>query len=409
MTLYACKTRDTQGVVIKKTIVADSKQEVQRQLQDRGLFAIQIREQRQVGGSSKSTSTGPSILGRRVSGQEILRLTWQLGSSIAAGVPILTALESIQEQTSDVALKAVLGEMCSDVEGGMSLSSAMASHPRAFSTVYVNTVAAGERTGSLEQLLDNLADFQEADLEARADVRSALIYPAIVIGVLCLAVSVLMIFVVPRFAAFYTGFGADLPLPTRMLIGFSTALTEYLMPVLAGVALCGYGLTRFLRSSPGKRQADRLMLRLPVIGSVIKISILLRVVQMLGLFSQAGLPVLNGLEIIAGATNNTRYRQALRKAAADVAAGESLSESLKETGTFPPAFRQMIATGESSGSLEKSCLTMALQYKKQLRYLTKNLAILIEPLLTLVLAGIVLFVALATFLPMWDLVKVIRK
>jgi MSHA biogenesis protein MshG len=338
-----------------------------------------------------------------------MRFSLQLASSLGAGVPLIAGLQSIAAQTDDRAFQAVLRRIVLDIEGGLSLSAAMLRHPRTFPPVYARTVAAGEQSGTVDKMLNDLAEFLEAEMEVVSDVRSALLYPAIVVSTLCVAIAVLVLFVVPRFTEFYSRFGTDLPLPTRMLISGSRVLGEH--GVLLVLALAGIvaGCVRFVRSPGGRSRVDRVLLRVPVVGRVIETAATLRVVQVLGLSTQAGLPMLESLELIASTTSNTTMRDEIRAVGAGVRSGETLADSMEAAGCFPPSARQMLASGEATGSLERACFAVGKHYRKELHYLTKNLATFIEPLLTLVLAGIVLFVALAVFLPMWDLVKVVQQ
>lgn len=408
MITFACETRDASGSVVNRTVEAETRRDALRELQQDGLVPVRVQER--IGPAADGPGrASPGAARGRVSGKELLGFTIQLSSAVRTGVPILAAIASIRRGARNERFRQVLGQMCTEIEGGMPLSGAMASHPAVFSEVYVNSVSAGEQSGKLDELLSNLAEFIEADLEVRADVRSAMLYPAIVMSTLLLAVTVLMLFVVPRFASLYDGLDTELPLPTRILVGGSTAVVDHALYVLAaGIVLAFVGF-RLARTRRGRGALHGLLLRIPFLGKVLETAITLRVMQMIGLFSQAGLPILEGLRTIANTITNTRYRQDLKRVAATVATGETLSGSLEEADCFSPAVRQMIASGESTGSLEQTCFVLAGQFKKQLRHLTKNVATFIEPILTLFLAVIVLFVALATFLPMWDLVKAIRN
>ncbi len=411
---FVCDTRDSSGKAVEKIVNARSRREAMGILEQDGLFAVEITEMRP-GGPAPVKSEAPSSpsanrkTDRRISRKELLNFSLQLGSSVQAGVPILSALDAIGRQSTSQAFKSVLQQVRADLEGGQSLSEAMKNHPKAFPRVYSSTVAAAEISGCLEEVLDNLAEYVEAEIEVRNDVRSALLYPTMVIATLGLAITVLMIFVIPRFAKFYSGFDAELPLPTRILIATSEYATDYFVLVAAGFAALAYGMVRFHRTQKGRRFIDRVILHVPIIGRVIQTANTLSITQMIGLFTQAGLPILEGLRTIAKTTTNTRMSETLLAVADDVAAGETLADSMNARECLPPTARQMLAAGESTGSLESSCHAVSRLFKKELRYLTQNLATLIEPLLTLVLATVVLFVALAVFLPMWDLVKVIGQ
>lgn len=408
MTSYACKTRDGSGALVERTVEAGSQREVMDLLRAGGLVPIQVRKLR-AGASATNPSGAGSGRRRRVKTRDVLHVTTRLAAALRAGVPILSSIALMRDQARNPALQEVLASVHAEIEGGQPLSAALAEHPTVFSEVYIHSVAAGELSGTLEQLLDNLAEFLEADMTVRSDVRSALLYPAILITTLGMAVSVLMVFVVPRFAVMYSGMGSDLPLPTRIMVGSSNLVTNNLLALVSlGFALA-YGAVRYVRTPSGRHKVDALLLRVPVIGKLIDTAITLRAVQMLGLFCEVGLPILDGLAIIARTTRNSQVRGQLEEMAEAVACGETLSGAMQDAGCFDPAVRQMIATGESTGSLEASCRTVTVQLKKDLAYLTRNLSMFIEPIMTLVLAVIVLFVALATFLPMWDMIKVVNK
>jgi MSHA biogenesis protein MshG len=423
---FVCKTRDADGAVVETTVEASSEREALLALEESGLVPIRIKSAsaatpapRRSGAAAQAEQAGSgavpsrSLARRKLSPKQLLQFSMQLGSALQAGVPVLSALRQIARQAGDrrqgAVLRGIVLALVADIEGGMPLSDAMRRFPRAFPELYVSTIAAGERTGSMDQALFNLTDYIEGEMELRSQIRSALLYPTIVIGALCLAVTVLIVFIVPRFAVFYSGFKTELPLPTRVLVGGSSFVSAHALWIaiaLAGVAIV---LARVARAAPVRARLDRWQLRIPVIGGLIDTAVTLRVVQMLGVTMQAGLPLLEGLELMATSTSNTKYRKELRAVVQGIAAGETLSASMDAAGCFRSAARQMLASGESTGSLGVSCDVLARHMRKELRYQTKDLTTLIEPLLTLVLAGVVLFVALAAFLPMWDMAQVVGK
>jgi type II secretory pathway component PulF len=420
VTAFACKTRDASGKMVEKTIEAPSRRAAIHLLTDSGLVPIRVVEtdgHNTTGSTGKAPAGSPGRImatpGRAADGKikrkQLLHFTLQLQSALDAGISILAALHSAGEQTRDRNLRGILSGLVADIEGGLSLSAAMRRYPRAFPDVYTGTIEAGERSGKLETMLCHLAEFLEAEIEIRNDVRSALLYPAIVLVTLCLAVTVMVVFVVPRFAAFYSSFGSELPLVTRILVNGSTFVSTHLLPIVAGVAALGFGVQHAARSPMGRRIIDRNVLRIPVLGKLLDTALTLRAVQLLGLFCQAGLPILDGLTLMARTLPNTKVQADLAPVIQGVTTGESLSASLEQANCFPITARQMLATGEATGSLERACFAIAKHFKRDLQYLTKNVSTMIEPLLTLVLAGIVLFVALAVFLPMWDLTKLARQ
>ena len=421
MVRFACDSRDRTGRSVERTVEAGSRREAIALLERDGLFPVEVRELAEAARSARSMrppravrkdrpATTPAVEpGRRVPPRELRSFSLQLASSMRAGVPLIAALESIARQTEHRRFAAVVLRLADDVRGGESLSAAIEKHPRVFGEVYGATVAAGEQAGSLDEVLDYLATFLEDRLEVRSDVRSALMYPAVVVFALFAAITVLLVFVVPRFAKLYAGFGQELPLPTRILIGTSTALVEYLVPVLLVAGGLGFAFVRFLRTDGGRSWLDGVLLRVPIVRRLVSTSNTVQVTQLLGLFTRAGVPLMQGLHTISRAASSTRVREDLRRVAVMVGSGRSLASSLEEVECLSPSARQMIATGEESGSLERSCEAVARHLRSELRYLTKNLGTLIEPLLTGMLAVLVLGVALAVFLPMWDMVTLARQ
>ena len=409
MPAFRCKTRDAAGASGERTLVADSRREVLMQLEAEGLVAVDIEargepanapDRRSVPADAdrRSASRGP-----RVKRRELLQLSLQLSSALRSGIPVVEALRFIERHARDRATASVVAELVGDLERGSSLSAAMRRHPGSFPLAYVGTVQAGEASGTLDAMLEDLAEYLESELETRSDVRSAVLYPSLVVGALTLAIGVLIVFVVPRFASVYAGLNAELPLPTRLLIGASSAARENAL--VLGIALAGTVaiLPRLVRVPPVRAMLDRLALRLPFFGGLLQTAATLRVVQMLGLLTRAGVPIVEGLGTIAAAAGNSRIRAGLEQVTAGVSVGSSIAAQLEQSACFPPAACQMLASGEASGTIEQACFTVARHYKKDLRYRTKNVATFIEPLMTLVLAVVVLFVALAVFLPMWNL------
>ncbi|MBL4670764.1 MAG: type II secretion system F family protein [Arenicella sp.] len=419
MTAFTCKTRNASGDVVEKTINALSTQEAMAMLEDSGLFPIQIRpvDAQPAGNASKkyAPSQNQSTLDSgsskrkkyRVPRKEVMQFSLQLSSSLEAGVPILDGIRSSMELTRNIQFQQVLSQISVSIQNGNLMSEAMSDFPAVFSEAYVGAIAAGEQSGTLEDMLDNLAEFLEADMEMRSDLRSAIMYPAIVVGTLVLAVVVLVVFVVPRFTAFYSGFGSELPLATRMLMASSSFVGNHYIILLGLIVGISFAVKGAFKVRAVRVARDRVILRLPVFGSLVETAITLQVVQLIGLFTKAGLPLLEAVQCAASTSGNLQYKDNLQSIAAGIAAGETLAAGMAAVQCFPLEARHMLVNGETTGTMERACASTAKRYKKELRYKTKILSTLIEPMLTLVLAMIVLFIALAVFLPMWDLVSVV--
>ncbi|MBC8405210.1 MAG: type II secretion system F family protein [Planctomycetes bacterium] len=421
MTSFACRTRNEAGSVIEKVIQANSKREALTLLQRDGLFpisvsAVAVAEYAIGNTQGESKGSGRTLLtakqrkkgGTKVSRKELMQFSLQLSGSLSAGIPIMGALKSVRGLIKNPNFKRVLAGICVDLESGISLSEAMEKHPRVFPAVYTGTISAGEKSGTLDNMLENLAEYLEADMEVRSDLKSAIMYPAIVIVTLCIAIVVLMVFVVPRFATFYSGFGSELPLATKILINGSDFISNNLLFIVGGLVALGFALKALFRRPKVRRKMDRIILKIPVIGKLVQTAITLQVIQILGLFTQAGVPILEALQTAASTTGNSKIKQDILNVATEISVGETMTTGMEKSDCFPQEARQMLANGESTGSMERACFAVVRRFKKELRYQTKTVATLIEPLLTLVLAVIVLFVALAVFLPMWDMVKVVE-
>lgn len=434
MTAFACRTRNASGEVVEKRIEANSEREAMSQLEKSGLFPVRISavvDDRDSSGlldwpdtaNHAAKDTIASLVGSasgannyaaktsrkkaKVSRKDLMQFSLQLGSSLDAGMPILQGVASSIQLTRNVSFQRVLGSICTDIESGLTLSESMARHPEVFPHAYVGTVAAGEKSGMLEDMLENLVEFLEADMEMRGDIRSAIMYPAIVVVTLCLAIVVLIAFVVPRFTAFYAGFDTQLPLATRVLISTSAFMENHYGFLIVAAIGSIFVFKRLLRIPQVSAMRDRFVLRIPILGEMIETAVTLEIVQLLGLFTKAGVPILEAIESAAQTTGNAKYRHDLRSVAAGILGGQTFAAGMESVSCFPLEARHMLANGEATGSLERACNSTAKRYKKELSYKTKTLATLIEPLLTLVLAVIVLFIALAVFLPMWDLVSVV--
>ena len=416
MPSYACNTRNASGNVIEKVIEASDLSEAIFQLELGGLFPVRVtpvapavRKPSRPASRARSRRAGSGKKGGKVKRKELMQFSLQLSSSLSAGVPLVSGLESIRNLTRNESFKEVLSQIRADLETGRPLSEALKEHPQVFPAVYSATIGAGELSGTLDEMLENLAEFLEAEMEMRSDIRSAVMYPAIVMVTLCIAVAVLIVGVVPRFAAFYSGFNTELPLATRILITGSTFAQAYLPLILIAGAGLIFGVRRLVRRPAVRRAIDRFVLKIPVISNLITTAITLQVVQLLGLFTQAGVPIVEAMKTAADTTSNTKFKQDFLAVTDGISVGKSLTSALDAVDCLPMEARHMLANGESTGTMERACFAVVKHYKKELRYMTKTVATFIEPLLTLVLACVVLFVALAVFLPMWDLVKVVGK
>lgn len=405
MPSFQYRARDKEGALITGKIDAVSLPEVETNLDRMGLIPIRI------GGESEAARF-VSLLKtpfQKITPQDVILFSRQLATLFGAGVPLLKALNTLEKQAISTAFAEVIKEIRLYVEGGGTLSAAIARHPSVFPEFFPHMIEAGEAGGILDAVLERMATMLEKNAENKARVKSATLYPKIVVGAIIIAVIILMNFVVPRFAAMYASFKIDLPLPTRILIllsGVFSAYWYYLFIFVSGV----YGAFRFyLTTVNGRRQWDRLRLGFPIFGPIILKATLSRFCRVLGALYRSGLPILQSLDISSRAIENTAISAEVKAIEGGVRAGKSLSEPMTKTAYFPPLIIQMTAVGEETGNLDAMLDKAAQYYETEVDSAIRNLTTTIEPILLAFIFGMVLFLALAIFLPMWDILKVVKR
>jgi MSHA biogenesis protein MshG len=341
--------------------------------------------------------------------EKLIQFVSSLSTMYKAGIPLLRALTIIKDSKVDPRFAFVIEQVSISVQAGRPLSAALAEFPDMFSNVFVACVAAGEESGKLDDTLDELGEMLERELELTRNIRSAIRYPLIVMGVIVLAVIVLMTFVIPRFVNFYSAFGAQLPLPTRIIIGASNALVSYWWVAIILFGAAGYGIHAFLNRPDGRRWFDTRLLRLPVLGSLLVKGNTARFTMMLRIMYKSGLPLIRSLEILTGTIKNSVFSSEIQKLAEIFHKGLSVDHLGGDFKYFPVQALHMIAIGLESGNLEHMLKQVGDHYSKQVLYTSRHLTAIIEPILTVVLGSFVLLIALAIFLPMWNLIKVFNQ
>lgn len=329
--------------------------------------------------------------------------TRQLSTMFSAGVPLSDALEILHAQSENERLQEVLGEMVSDVQGGISLSKSMAKYPDVFSKVMVALIEAGEASGKLDLILNQLAESMENDREFQSKTQGALIYPAIILLAMVVVFVIISVFVVPRLSALYADIGVQLPLQTRILIGISNLLLGGWWAFLAFFIFGGYGLYRYAISEKGKYKIAEFTFQFPVFGKLSKESELARFSRTLGLLLSAGLPINQALEIVAGAMGNVLYKDAVLAAEKQVLRGVPLSVPIKADPNFPPILAQMIAVGEETGKLDEVLTKVAVFFESQAGETVKNLSAALEPLIMIVLGVMVGLLVISIITPIYTL------
>ncbi|UCD63333.1 MAG: type II secretion system F family protein [Candidatus Zixiibacteriota bacterium] len=338
--------------------------------------------------------------------ENLIVFTNNLATMYRSGIPLLKALSIIRVGPLTGRFNHAIQQIKYSVQSGKSLSEAMAEFDDIFSRVYRNSIAAGEESGRLEDILDELSQMMEKEMELSRQVRSGLRYPVIVLIVIALAFVVLMTYVIPRFLQFYSSFGAELPLPTKIFIATSNFFTQYWALVLAVLIALAIGFKKLVSHEKGKLWVDRQLLKLPVFGSLILKSNVARFSMMFRILFRAGLPIIQSLHILADSVNNSVVSGEINKLEDAFRRGSDsdlMNESFEH---FPDLAKQMMAIGLETGALERMLNEVGIFYSKEVQYTSRHLTAILEPILTMVVAVFVLIMALAIFLPMWNLIKV---
>jgi type IV pilus assembly protein PilC len=327
----------------------------------------------------------------------------QLAVFIKAGIPILDALQTIEEETGNKLFKEILGSIIEALKGGSTFADAASGHEAAFPSYYIGILRSAELTGQLDVVLLQLAEYIERDVEARRKVKSALTYPAVIAAMSIVVVIVMVTFVLPRFETFFSTLNAELPLPTRMLLGMSKFFTDWWFLILGVVVLLIVVLVATLRTESGKVRRDRIMLRTPIIGDLIEHVVLERFCRILSAMMSAGVPLPEAMAVTSEAVTNRVYREGLDSARDAMMRGEGLTAPLAATGLFPASARQMFRVGESTGTLDQQLTTAAQYFERELDYRIKRFTDLFEPAVIIVMGLVVGFVAVALVSAMYGI------
>ncbi len=385
---------DQRGAKSRGVLRAADRNAAYRQISAAGLKPLRIVARR-----SRRLSVRSAAIGTR----DLAHLTYQFGILIEAGIPIAEGLRSIAEQEHNRRLQSVIEEIAGQIEAGHSITEAFNPHRALFGDVYVETLHAAETSGNMIKVLERLAEMLEQQYEMTKEVRGAMIYPVCVVVAMALAITFLMIFVVPQFASLYGNRGVELPLPTRLLMGVSGGLRTFWHVLLAGIIGGAWGFRWAWRTPAYRNKIEIALHKIPVVRDVLTGLAVSRFAHVFGTCVQSGLGLLEALELSGRSSGRPLLEADTRKMREQVKQGGMLTDVLV-TCTYLPGFaRRMIAAGEESAELPKMCGVVARHYDREVSHMTKNLATIIEPLLVVGLAGIVLVVALAIFLPMWNM------
>lgn len=394
MTTYNYRAIDQTGRHAQGQVDALNEADLEIRLERMGLDLITFKSTEK----TKSTFTN-----NKVSNRDLVMFCFQLQQLTSAGVPMLDGLNDLRESSTNPYFQKVLGAIAGEVEGGKMLSQAIAEHPSVFDEVFVSLVAAGEQTGQLPAVFDNLSSTLKWQDELMAQTKRLLMYPLIVLAVVSIAVVVLMVFLVPEMVKFINSLGQDLPWNTKLLIFISNAFVKYWWLFITLPVLAIAGTTAHIKQSPeGRYRFDYILLKLPLTGEILQKIIMARFARYFALMYQTGIPILDAIKTCEKIVGNHVVADALGRVQAQINAGDSMSESFHNAGLFPPLVVRMIKVGENTGSLDKSLLNVSYFYDRDVNDLMQKMLKLIEPALTIILGLVLLFIMASVLLPIYD-------
>lgn len=397
MPAYVFKGKTRSGAATSGERVADSKDAVIAMLRREQILVTSVKE--------KGKEIALPKFGGGIKSKDVAIFTRQFSVMIDAGLPLVQCLEILGSQQDNPNFSKVLLQVRQDVEGGASLADAMKKHPKVFDDLFTNMIAAGEAGGILDTILKRLATYIEKSVKLKSQVKSALVYPIAVISIAALVVGVILWKVIPTFAALFAGLGAQLPLPTRIVIALSN-WTVRLMPfAVVGTVLGIYGIKKYHDTYRGRRVLDNMMLKMPVLGMILRKIAVARFCRTLATLISSGVPILDGLEITAKTSGNAIVEDAIMATRKSVEGGQSLAGPLKQTDVFPPMVVQMISVGEQTGALDNMLAKIADFYEDEVDTAVANLMTLMEPILILFLGTVVGGIVISMYLPIFSLIN----
>jgi type IV pilus assembly protein PilC len=399
---YQYSVRDTGGKLMSGTLVADNRDLASARLREMGLIPIKIEQQR------GKTMRREISLSNRVKLKDLSVFSRQFSTMVNSGLPILKGLVILEEQTESKILARAIASVRTDVEGGASLSAAMAKHPKVFNNLYVAMVKSGEAGGVLEAVLQRIAVTLEGEVALRQRIRSAMTYPIVVAGFVTLILLAMLLFIVPQFQGLYSQLGGTLPLPTRILLAVSNALKHSFIIVILVLVAMIFGLRRFIKTKQGRELWDRFKLRVPVFGPLFQKTALARFSRVFGVMSSSGVPILQSLEVVSETVNNSLMSAAILDVQNSVKEGESISKPLARHPVFPPMVVQMLSVGEQTGSLDEMLEKISVYYDEEVKATVDSLTSLIEPIMIMFVGGAVGVSVIALYLPMFNIINLIK-
>jgi type IV pilus assembly protein PilC len=411
MPTFQYEAMDNTGREVKDTIDASTQEEAQQLIRQKGFFVTKISER----AKAKKKGPAPKKGGRKgkkksftigkISTKQLCTFTRQLSTLQDAGLPILRSLKILHGQCKPGVLKNSLEDVVEDIESGATLSDAFAKHPKAFDKLYCNMIKAGEAGGALEAILQRLADFKEKSQSLKRRIKSAMVYPLVVITVACAIVGFILYFIIPKFEAIFKDFGVDLPSMTKFLIKASHFVVDYFYVCILFPVFVWIFLKLVYRNKTGAYICDRILLMIPVMGAIVEKSTVARTTRTLGTLVQSGVPILESLNIVRDTAGNMVFERAFTRIYDSIREGETIAQPLREARIVDDIVVNMIDVGEETGDLDTMLNKIADNYDEEVEALVESLVSLLEPIMIVVLGGIIGFIVIALFLPLISLIS----
>lgn len=408
MPQFTYVARDRNGNAVQGISISTDLDSVREQLRERDLYLISASEQTMRDGTEPVSFRRRT---RRVKLDDLVVMSRQLATLVRAGLPIVESLHIVSQQSENRILQEVVLQMRRDILGGSSFTEAMARHNHIFSELYVALIRAGEAGGVLDETLETAADQYDKESDLRAKIKTAFTYPIIVVATAVFVVGFLVTVIIPQFDKVYKAFNAELPFITQLLINISHAVTIWWADVIiiVSVVVAAMLFRRYVRTPAGRMRWDAFKLKVWILGKLNRKIAIARFTNALSAMVRAGVPLLQALTISARVANNAVFSAAIARVAEFVQQGARLWAPMEQTGQFPPIVTRMIAAGEESGNLEEMLRELTAFYNREIDYTVQKLTRLMEPLLTIIIGGIVLFVLLALYMPIFNLSNVLKR
>ena len=407
MAIFLYKAKGADGNVISGSVEASEKRQAVDRLRQQKLVIIDIDEKKESPVTAFLNKVG--LGGNNVSSKELVIFSRQLSTLVSAGVPIVQGLTILEGQAETPYFRMILGAVRTDIESGLSISDALKKHPGAFPAIYTAMIRAGEIGGILDTILERLSAYLESAEALRNKVKSAMMYPAIVISICGIVTLFLLTFVIPTFKTIFSSFGADLPLPTQILIDVSDGLKSYWWAWMPAPLLIYWGFTYFYGTKNGKFFMDGLFLKAPIFGLILRKVAIAKFSRTLGTLIKSGVPIMQALETVAGTAGNVVIEDAIMKTRESIREGGRLADPLRLSGLFPTMVTQMIKVGEETGSLDAMLSKIADFYDQEVDAAVKGLTSMIEPLIIVVMGLVVGSIVICMFLPMFEMGNLASK